>query len=103
MYEADNYILFRESVFIGKDYTGSVMFKLNVITSSNDNAMNVSSYMLVYSVSSLWHNCLGYVNYKRLKEMSRFELIPDFDENIEKCKTCMLTKITRSSFPNVKK
>ena len=35
--------------------------------------------------------------------MSRLELIPDFDGNIEKCKTCMLTKITRSSFPNVQR
>jgi len=32
--------------------------------------------------------------------MSRLELIPDFDGNIEKYKTCMLTKITRSSFLN---
>ena len=73
------------------------MFELNVITSSNDNAMNVSSYMLVYSISSLWHNRLEHVNYKRLNEMSRLELIPNFDGNIEKWKTCMLTKITRNS------
>jgi len=59
--------------------------------------------MLVHSVSSLWHNRLGHMNYKRLKEMSRLELIPNKDENIEKCKTCMLTKITRSSFPNVQR
>ena len=35
--------------------------------------------------------------------MSRLELIPDFDENIERCKTCMLTKIFKSYFPNVKR
>ena len=35
--------------------------------------------------------------------MSRLELIPDFDGNLEKCKTCMLTKIIRSSFPNVQR
>ena len=35
--------------------------------------------------------------------MSRLELIINFDGNIEKCKTCMLTKITRSSFPNVQR
>ena len=35
--------------------------------------------------------------------MSRLELIPNFDGNIEKCKTCMLTKITRSSFPTVQR
>jgi len=65
--------------------------------------MNVSGYMLVYSVSSLSHNCLGHVSSKRSKEMSTLELILDFHGNIEKCKTCMLTKITRSSFPNVQR
>jgi len=86
VYEVDNYILSTGSVFVGKGYAGSDMFKLNVITSSNDNAKNVSSYMLVYSISSLWHNHLGHINYKTLKEMSRLELIPDIDRNIEKCK-----------------
>jgi len=101
VYEADKFILSKGSVFVGKGYAASDMFKLNVITSSNDNATNVSSYMLEYSVFSLRHNRLGHVNYKRLKEMSRLELIPDFDGNIEKCKTCMLTNISRSSFPNI--
>ena len=103
VYEADKFILSKGSVFVGKGYAAGDMFKLNVIISSSGNDMNVSSYMLVYSISSLWHNRLGHVNYKRLKEMSRLELIPDFDGNIEKCKTCMLTKITRSSFPNVQR
>ena len=49
------------------------------------------------------HNRLGHVNYKRLKEMSRLEFIPDFNGNIDKCKTRMLTKITRNSFPNVQR
>ena len=35
--------------------------------------------------------------------MSRLELISYFDENVEKCKTCMFTKITRSSFSNVQR
>ena len=59
--------------------------------------------MLVHSVSSLWHNHLRHVNYKRLKKMSRLELIPNLDGNIEKCKTCISTKITRSSFLNVQR
>jgi len=49
-----------------KGYAGSDIFKLNVISSSNNNAMNVSSYKFMYSVSSLWHNHLGHVNYKGL-------------------------------------
>jgi len=35
--------------------------------------------------------------------MLRLELISKFDGNIEKYKRCMLTKITRSSFPNVQR
>jgi len=103
VYEANKYILSKESVFTGKGYAGSDMFKLNVITTYSGNKMNNSAYMLVYSISSLWHNRLGHVNYKKLKEISRLKLIPDFDGNIEKCKTCMLTKITRSSYPNVQR
>jgi len=100
VYEADNFILSKVSVFVGKGYAGGDMFKFNVIAPSG-NKVNNFAYMLVHSISSLWHNRLEHVNYKRLKEMSRLELTPDMDENIEKCKTCMLIKITRSSFPNV--
>jgi len=103
VYEADKFILSKGSVFVGKGYAASDMFKLNVNNVSCGNAMNVSTYMLVCSISSLWRNRLGHVNYKRLKEMSRLELISNFDGNIEKCKTCMLTKITRNSFPNVQR
>ena len=49
-----------------KGYTASDMFKLNV-NNSPSGAMNVSTYMFVYSVSSLWHNRPGHFNYKRLK------------------------------------
>ena len=83
VYEADEFILSKKSVFVGKGYAANDMFKLNVNNVSSENAMNVLTYMLVYSISSLWHNRLGRVNYKRLKEMSRLELIPDFDGNIE--------------------
>jgi len=64
VYEADKYILSKGSVFVGKGYAGSDMFKLNVITISSENKINDSTYMLVYFVSSLWHNHLGHINYK---------------------------------------
>ncbi|GJR76074.1 zinc finger, CCHC-type containing protein [Tanacetum coccineum] len=37
----------------------------------------------------------GHVHYKRMLEMSKDDLIPAIDEFLEKCTTCMLTKITR--------
>ena len=67
---------------MGKGYAISDMFKLNVITCSG-NMMNDSTCMLVFSISTLWHSRLGHASYKRLKEMSRLELIPNFDGNVE--------------------
>nr|GEY89887.1 zinc finger, CCHC-type [Tanacetum cinerariifolium] len=43
----------------------------------------------------------GHVYYKRMLEMSKDDLIPAIDENLEKCITCMLTKITRKPFQSI--
>ena len=51
----------------------------------------------------LWHARLGHVNFKRMYQMSKDNLIPTINVNTEKCKTCMLKKITKQPFPNVKK
>ncbi|GJU99679.1 zinc finger, CCHC-type containing protein [Tanacetum coccineum] len=50
----------------------------------------------------LWHVRLGHVHFKRMQDMSKDGLIPALDMNTEKCKTCMLTKITKKPFQNVK-
>ncbi|GJZ25553.1 zinc finger, CCHC-type containing protein [Tanacetum coccineum] len=46
---------------------------------------------------------LGHVHFKRMQDMSKDGLIPAFDMDTEKCKTYMLTKITRKPFQNVKR
>nr|GEW67481.1 zinc finger, CCHC-type [Tanacetum cinerariifolium] len=46
---------------------------------------------------------LGQVHFKRMQDMSKDRLISAFDMNTEKCKTCMLTKITKKPFHNVKR
>ncbi|GJT78749.1 zinc finger, CCHC-type containing protein [Tanacetum coccineum] len=46
---------------------------------------------------------LGHVHFKRMQDMSKDGLIPAFDMEIKKCKTCMLTKITKKPFQNVKR
>ncbi|GJV38060.1 zinc finger, CCHC-type containing protein [Tanacetum coccineum] len=51
----------------------------------------------------LWHVRVGHVHYKRMQDMSKDGLIPAFDMDIEKYKTCMLTKITKKPFQNVKR
>ncbi|GJU40790.1 zinc finger, CCHC-type containing protein [Tanacetum coccineum] len=45
---------------------------------------------------------LGHVYFKRMQDMSKDGLIPAFDIDTKKCKTCMLTKITKKPFQNVK-
>nr|GEV69108.1 zinc finger, CCHC-type [Tanacetum cinerariifolium] len=52
--------------------------------------------------SILWHAILGHVHFKRMQDMSKDGLIPAFDMDTEKCKTCMLTKITKKPFKNIK-
>nr|KAJ0217863.1 hypothetical protein LSAT_V11C300117180 [Lactuca sativa] len=72
-----------------------------VLESDNDNSicMDSSSTSNNFHKSELWNARLGHIHYKRLKDMSKMSLIPAFDmQNNEKCKTCMLTKITRQPF-----
>ncbi|GJY28535.1 zinc finger, CCHC-type containing protein [Tanacetum coccineum] len=53
--------------------------------------------------STLWHARLGHVHFKRMQDMSKNGLISAFDMDTEKCKTCMLNKITKKPFQNVKR
>ncbi|GKD68224.1 zinc finger, CCHC-type containing protein, partial [Tanacetum coccineum] len=46
---------------------------------------------------------LGHVYFKRMQDISKDGLIPAFDMDTEKCKTCMLNKITKKSFQNIKR
>ncbi|GJU11766.1 zinc finger, CCHC-type containing protein [Tanacetum coccineum] len=48
-------------------------------------------------------NILGHVHFKRMQDMYKDGLIPSFDMDTEKYKTCMLNKITKKSFQNVKR
>ncbi|GJT74818.1 zinc finger, CCHC-type containing protein [Tanacetum coccineum] len=53
--------------------------------------------------SILWHARLGHVYFKRMQDMSKDGLISAFDMDTKKCKTCMLTKITKKPFQNLKR
>nr|GEW68522.1 zinc finger, CCHC-type [Tanacetum cinerariifolium]GEX26782.1 zinc finger, CCHC-type [Tanacetum cinerariifolium] len=46
---------------------------------------------------------LGHVYFKRMQDMSKDGLIPAINMDTERCKTCMLTKITKKPFQNVKR
>ncbi|GJS59991.1 zinc finger, CCHC-type containing protein [Tanacetum coccineum] len=53
--------------------------------------------------SILWHARLGHVHFKRMQDMSKDGLIPTFYMDTKKCKTCMLNKITKKPFQNIKR
>nr|GEU98229.1 RNA-directed DNA polymerase, eukaryota [Tanacetum cinerariifolium] len=46
---------------------------------------------------------LDHVYFKRMQNMSKDGLISTIDMDTEKCKTCMLTKITKKPFQNIKR
>nr|KAJ0212594.1 hypothetical protein LSAT_V11C400219000 [Lactuca sativa] len=103
--ESDKYILSRHGSFMGFGYICNGMIRLNINYPSSDNSicMASSSSNNNFHKSELWHARLGHIHYKRLKDMSKMSLIPAFDmQNNEKCKTCMLTKITRQPFKDVR-
>ncbi|GJT13433.1 zinc finger, CCHC-type containing protein [Tanacetum coccineum] len=76
------------------------MFKLNI---ANDNIGLAFMSTSKLNDSILWHARLGHVHFKRMQDMSKDGLISAFDMNTEKCKTYMLTKITKKPFQNVKR
>ncbi|GJV86926.1 zinc finger, CCHC-type containing protein [Tanacetum coccineum] len=65
--------------------------------------LRFSSGNIVSLFNVLHHARLGHVHFKRMQDMSKDRLIPSFDMDTEKCKTCILTKITKNPFQNVKR
>ncbi|GJW37639.1 zinc finger, CCHC-type containing protein [Tanacetum coccineum] len=80
--------------------SGKIVSLLNIV---NDNIASAFMSTSKLNDSILWHARLGHVHFKRMQDMSKNVLIPTFDMNTEKCKTCMLTKITKKPFQNVKR
>ncbi|GJS63993.1 zinc finger, CCHC-type containing protein [Tanacetum coccineum] len=101
VYESDKYILSKSGVFVGFGYYNNGMFMLNLNKVPDDSDSVYMSFSFTVVNSSLWHARLGHVHYKRMLEMSKDDLIPAIDENLEKCTTCMLTKITRQPFKSI--
>nr|GEW31909.1 zinc finger, CCHC-type [Tanacetum cinerariifolium] len=98
--ESNKFILSKHGVFIGFGYLSNHMFRLNIVSDNIGSAfMSISKL----NDSILWHARLGHVYFKRMQDMYKEGLISAFDMNTEKCKTCMLNKITKKPFQNVKR
>nr|GEU52124.1 zinc finger, CCHC-type [Tanacetum cinerariifolium] len=98
--ESNKFVLSKHGMIIGFGYLSNHMFRLNIVFDNIGSAFMSTSKQ---NYSTLWHARLGHVHFKRMQDMSKDGLIPAFDMDIEKYKTCMLTKITKKSFQNVKR
>ncbi|GKD60057.1 zinc finger, CCHC-type containing protein [Tanacetum coccineum] len=76
------------------------MFRINIVNNNIGSSFMSTSKL---NDSILWHARLGHVHFKRMQDMSKDGLIPALDMDTEKCKTCMMTKITKKPFQNVKR
>ncbi|KAH7676279.1 RNA-directed DNA polymerase protein, partial [Dioscorea alata] len=99
--EANNLILSKNGVFVGKGYTCDGMFKLSV-TSNINNTEKVSAYMIDSSIS-LWHSRLAHVNYKSLKFMAKHGYISYVNSDHDKCEICIQAKMTKLPFPRIER
>ncbi|GKE54199.1 zinc finger, CCHC-type containing protein [Tanacetum coccineum] len=98
--EFNKFILSKHGMFIGFGYLSNQMFRLNIF---NDNIASAFMSTSKLNDSIVWHARLGHVHFKRMQDMSKDGLIPAFDMDTEKCKTCILNKITKKPFQNVKR
>nr|GEU94285.1 zinc finger, CCHC-type [Tanacetum cinerariifolium] len=72
---------------------------LNIVSDNIGSAFMSTSKL---NDSILWHARLGHVYFKRMQDVFKDGLIPATDMDTEKCKTCVLNKITNKPFQNVK-
>ncbi|GJZ90272.1 zinc finger, CCHC-type containing protein [Tanacetum coccineum] len=77
-----------------------VGLQLNIVNDIGNSAF-MSTFKLNDSI--LWHARLDHIHFTRMQDMSKDGLIPAFDMDTKKCKTCMLTKITKKPFQNIKR
>jgi hypothetical protein len=85
--EADQFVLSKKGMFVGKGYTCDGIFKLNVEMNEN----NSSTY--IFSCVDVWYGRLCHINSKFMKKMSCLGLIPLLENEFEKCEICMVLKI----------
>ncbi|GJU83898.1 zinc finger, CCHC-type containing protein [Tanacetum coccineum] len=98
--KSNKFVLSKHGVFIGFGYLSNQMFRLNIV---NDNIASAFMSTSKLNDSILCHARLGHIHFKRKQDMSKDGLIPPFNMDTEKCKTCMLNKITKKPFQNVKR
>nr|GEX12782.1 zinc finger, CCHC-type [Tanacetum cinerariifolium] len=103
--ESDKVILSKANVFVGKAYACDGMFKLNInkITCSAYflDCNFISSFNIEFSAFSLWHNRLGHINYRTMKDMLKQGITSYNGEHRDKFEIRVQAKMKRKHFPKV--
>jgi len=96
--ESGSYVISKNGVFVGKGYATNGMFKLCIEINKNS-----APSVYIVSCSNLWHARLCHINGKYIKNMSSLGFIPSLHNELEKCNTCSMTKITKGSHKSVER
>ena len=99
VFESDRCIISKNSIYVSRCYLINNLFKLCLRQTCNGLILNV----LNDSNSCLWHNRLCHVNYNKMLNISKHEIIPMFEMLKVKCHTCTLNKITRKPVKSVER
>nr|GEY18310.1 RNA-directed DNA polymerase homolog [Tanacetum cinerariifolium] len=104
--ESDKVILSKANVFVGKAYACEGMFKLNInkstISTYFPDCNFISSFNIECSTFNLWHNRLGHINYRTMKDMLKQGII-SYNKHKDKCEICVQAKMKRKPFPKVER
>ena len=101
-FESDKFSLFKSGMYVGKGYFSNGLFKMNVMTTIDNNKSTYSVYML--ELSNVWHGRLGHVNYYTLDRLINLNLLPKFKIYFNhKCEICVEAKMARASFKSIER
>jgi len=97
-FQGGKVVLSYKKIYFGNTYRTDGIYKINTIVSTS--VINeISSFM--YS-STLWHNRLGHVNYKKMLNMKKLGLLQNCGGNKPKnFEVCVQAKITKKPFSKV--
>ena len=79
--ESNKVVLSKSGIYIGKGYAADGLFKMNVMTVTNNKEIISSAYLI--ESSNLWHGRLGHVNVNSIRHLINMNHIPKFPTDLE--------------------
>jgi hypothetical protein len=98
-FESDKIVMTKNNVFVGKGYCDQGLFVLDI----SEINKNVSSAAYLIDSYDMWHARLGHINSSYIFKLERLGMISLSDKQHDKCDVCVESKLTKKSFPPVKR